>query len=153
MRRDFTILYAWLYRQVHGSYPPGTPMTDGGKLDFNDAFISPLFVISAAVDAKLVDFTIWGFDFADPLMTLSAGSKITTATVLSLLALIIAYATNRPNFDAMGYVQTTLAAMTVLLVVLPPFMPLLGGILSVSIVGLIAVVIQASGFYSLAYLG
>lgn len=147
------MLYAWLYRQVHGSYPPGTPMTDGGKLDLNDAFVSPLFVISAAVDAELVDFVIWGFDFADPIMSTGPNSEISTATVLSLLALGIAYGTNRPNFDAMGYVQTTLAVMTFLLVVLPPFVPLLGGILSVSIVGLIAVVIQASGFYSLAYLG
>lgn len=157
MRRDLTLLYAWLYawlhRQITGSYPPGTPMTDGGKLDLNDAFISPLFVISAAVDAKLVDFTIWGFDFANPLMSFSDGAAISTATVFSLLSLVIAYLTNRPDFSAMGVIQTWVAVATVALVIVPPFMPILDGILSVSIVGLIAVVIQASGFYTLAYLG
>jgi len=123
------------------------------KLDLNDAFVSPLFVLSAGVDAGLLDMTIWGFDFADPFFSFSGGGEITAATVLSLFALVTAYATNIPDFDAMGIAQTWVAIATVALVVVPPFMPLLNDLLSIGIAGAIAVVIQASGFYVLAYLG
>ncbi|MFC7057986.1 hypothetical protein ACFQQG_07130 [Halovenus salina] len=72
---------------------------------------------------------------------------------MSLLALVTAFATNRPDFSVMGAVQTWVAIATVALVVVPPFMPLLNDLLSIGIAGAIAVVIQASGYYSLAYLG
>ncbi len=85
MRKDFAIFYAWLYRQVHGTHPLGTPMTDGGKLDFNDAFISPMFVLSAGVDTGILGMTIWGFNFASPLITLYEGAGISVATILSLI--------------------------------------------------------------------
>lgn len=159
MHRRLTLLYAWLFRQVTGSNPPGTPMTDGGeddghgRLDLNDAFISPLFVISAGVDAGLFDFKLWGFDFAEPLVSFSHGGAITAATLLSLFALGVAFATNRPDFSYMGAVQSWVAVATIALVIVPPFMPLLNEFLSIGIAGSIAVIIQASGFYTLAYLG
>jgi len=156
MRETALFLYAWLYRSLTGSYPRGTPMTDGGrkkKLDLNDAVISPFFVISAGVDAGLLNFTIYGFDFADPLMSFGGGADITTATIISVVTLMVAFATNRPQFSALGAIQTWLVIATLALVIAPPFFPLLDSLLNVTIAGLVAVVIQASGFYSLAYLG
>ncbi|MFC7057985.1 hypothetical protein [Halovenus salina] len=52
------------------------PDDDGtGKLDLNDAFVSPVFVISAGVDAGLLEMQIWGFDFADAFFSFSGGVR------------------------------------------------------------------------------
>ena len=72
----------------------------------------------------------------------------------NLAALVIAFATNRPDFSDMATVETWAALATIGLVLAPPFSPAVESLISSSqIAGIIAVVIQAGGFYSLSYLG
>ncbi|WP_436934095.1 hypothetical protein [Halovenus marina] len=124
-----------------------------GKLDLNDSVVSPWFVLSAAIAVGLVEFSLFGFNFADPLINLPDGGGISAAKIISLLALATAFATNRPNFDKMGAVETWVAIVTIGLVIAPPFFPLLDALLGNEFAGLIAVVVQSAGFYALAYLG
>jgi len=121
------------------------------KLDLNDAVVSPFFVIFAAVDVEVLGMDMFGFDFADTIINIGAG--ISTATIISALALVVAFATNRPDFSKMGAIQTWVAIATIALVITPPFFPILDSLLSYNIAGMVAIVIQATGFYTLAYLG
>ncbi|MHB9288124.1 hypothetical protein ACKVMT_13925 [Halobacteriales archaeon Cl-PHB] len=123
-----------------------------GKVDMNDAVVSPFFVLSAAISVGIVQFDLYGFDFGAPLFSIGS-ADISTAMLISVLALVTAYATNRPDFTKMGGVETYVAIATLGLVVGPPFIPMLDAILGYTGAGLVALVIQSSGFYALSYLG
>lgn len=124
-----------------------------GKIDLNDGVVSPFFVISAAIDNGIVSMQIFGWDFAEPFLSFGAGAGVSTATVISILALAVAFVTNRPDFSKMGAVQTWVAIATIGLVIAPPFVPVISSILGYTIAGLLALVIQAVGYYNLSYLG
>ncbi|CCQ34319.1 hypothetical protein HLRTI_001520 [Halorhabdus tiamatea SARL4B] len=127
-----------------------------GKIDLNDAVVSPFFVLASGVSVGLFDLTLFGLDFADPLFRLGSGTTLdfSFAALVAILAVGIAYLTNGPELDNLGLVETWTVAITVLLVLGQPFVPLLDSILQSSpVVGLVALVIQAGGFYTLSYLG
>ena len=128
-----------------------------GKIDLNDALVSPFFVLSSGVAADLFSLELFGWDFAAALFTVGSGAaqvSISTANIVAILALVIAYATNRPEFDGWKLVETWTAIVTVGLVVAPPFAPPLEALIQASpIVGLVSVIIQAGGFYALSYEG
>ncbi|MFD1585502.1 hypothetical protein ACFR9U_00790 [Halorientalis brevis] len=127
-----------------------------GKLDLPDAVISPFFVLSSAIAMGLINFELMGFDLASTALEFTSDGYVSTVTyagIISLLALLIAYATNRRDFSGMGFVELWVVVATVGLVIAPPFVPVLSGLLSNKFAGLIAVVIQAGGYYSLSYVG
>jgi hypothetical protein len=127
-----------------------------GKFDIDDIVVSPLFVLSSAIATGLISFTFMGFDFASTaLQFTSEGYKTTIsyASIVSVLSLLVAYASNRRDLSRMSNVERWILFATIGLVITPPFAPLLQGLLANKIAGLVAVVIQAGGFYSLSYTG
>jgi len=125
-----------------------------GKIDLNDGVVSPFFVIASGVSVGLFEFSPFGLDFGDPLITFGQSMEVSFATIVAILALVIAFATNRPDFSKLGAVETWVTIVTVILVVGQPVMPLLDTIFqSTPIAGLVALILQASGFYVLSYLG
>ena len=129
-----------------------------GKIDLNDAVVSPFFVIASMVSVGLASFTPFGIDFADTLFTFGASTAapadFSLAKLIALAALVVAYASNKPDISKMGAVETWAALATLGFVLTPPFMPAVEGLLqSSAVAGLIAVIVQAGGFYSLSYLG
>lgn len=128
-------------------------VSDGHKeLDLIDALVSPFFVLAAGIDGDLIGMSIFGFDFASPIFA-HAHAELSVATIIGMVCVAIAFATNRPDFSAMGFVETWVALVTVGLVVAHPFVPMLDWLLGHTIAALIAVVVQAAGFYVLAYIG
>ncbi|WP_335999363.1 hypothetical protein [Halorientalis halophila] len=127
-----------------------------GKFDLDDVVVSPLFVLSSAIATGLISFTLLGFDFASTALQFTSDGYKTTisyASIISVLALLAAYASNRKDLSQMTNVERWILFATIGLVIAPPFMPVLDGLLTNKLAGLVAVVIQAGGFYSLSYTG
>ncbi|AQL43935.1 hypothetical protein BV210_15035 [Halorientalis sp. IM1011] len=127
-----------------------------GKFDLDDVVVSPLFVLSSAIATGLISFSLFGFDFASTAFQFASENYKTTisyASIISVLALLAAYASNRRDLSQMTNVERWITLATIGLVLFPPFMPLLEGMLSNQIAGLVAVIVQAGGFYSLSYAG
>lgn len=125
-----------------------------GKIDLNDGVISPFFVIATGVSTGLFEFSPFGLDFAAPLITLGTSLEVSFASIVAILAIGTAFATNRPDLSKLGLVETWVAAVTMILVLGQPVMPILDTIfMQTPIAGLVALVLQASGFYVLSYLG
>lgn len=128
-----------------------------GRIDYNDAVVSPFFVVASMVSAGLLSFSLFGYDFAGTLFSLGSGAgaiSVSIAKLVAIIALVTAYASNRPDFSDMTSIETWVVVATVGLVLVPPFSPAVESVIQQSqIAGLIAVIVQAGGFYSLAYLG
>lgn len=127
------------------------------RIDLNDAFVSPFFVLASGVQARLFELVLFGFDFASSVMVIGSGPTaitISAAKVISILAIGVAIATNKPDLDSMGAVQTWTAIATIGLVLAPPFSPMLESLIqSSAIAGIVALVVQSAGYYTLSYLG
>ena len=127
-----------------------------GKIDLNDAVVSPFFVLASGVSVGLFDLTLFGLDFASPLFAMGSGTTLefSFASLVAIMAVAIAYITNGPELSNLGMVETWVTAITIVLVLGQPFVPLLDTFLQASpIVGLAALIVQAGGFYTLSYLG
>ncbi|RXK46602.1 hypothetical protein [Halorientalis pallida] len=127
-----------------------------GKFDIPDSVLSPFFVLFSAVSLGLIGFTPLGFDLGSTALEFSAdgyATQISFAGILSLLILLVAYATNRGDKSGPQPLQLWLVVTTFALVIVPPFAPLLNAFLGETIPGIIAIVIQAGGYYSLSYMG
>jgi hypothetical protein len=128
-----------------------------GKIDLNDAVVSPFFVLASAISVGLISFSLFGIDFASAAFEFAANSgqtvAISYAQIIAVVALLVAYATNKPDFSGMGAIEMWAVVATVALVVAPPFVPIIQELLSNDLAGLLAIVVQAGGFYSLSYLG
>jgi hypothetical protein len=126
-----------------------------GRIDINDAVVSPFFVLASGVAAGLFELTLFGHDLADPLWSAAASSAtISIANAIAVIALLVALASNKPKFSKMSGIEVWTVVATVGLVMAPPFMPVLQEMMgSHQLIGLVAVMVQAGGFYSLSYLG
>jgi len=128
-----------------------------GKIDVNDSLVSPFFVLASGVQANLFDLVLFGFDFSSTIVQVGSGAEsveITAARIIAVSAILVALATNQPDFDAMSFIQVWAAIATIGLVLAPPFSPALQSLITGSTVaGLVALITQAGGYYSLSYLG
>ena len=128
-----------------------------GKIDLNDAVISPFFVLASGVQAGLFSLVLFGFDFSSQLFSFGSGAaavSVSLAKIIAVLAILVALASNQPDFDRMGMIETWAAFATIGLVLAPPFSPAIRALLQTStIAGIVSLVVQAAGFYSLSYLG
>jgi len=127
-----------------------------GKFDIPDSVLSPFFVLFSAVSLGLIGFTPLGFDLGSTALSFSAdgyATEISYAGILSLIVLLIAWATNRGDKSGPQPLQLWLVVTTFALVIVPPFVPLLNAFLGETIPSIIAIVIQAGGYYSLSYMG
>lgn len=127
------------------------------NLDLNDAVVSPFFVLASGVQAGLFSLVLFGFDFAAPIFTIGSGVgaiQLTIAKSIAIGALAVALATNKPNFSAMGGLQVWVAVATIGLILAPPFSPMLQSFIQTNAVaGIVALVVQSAGYYTLSYLG
>ena len=128
-----------------------------GKIDLNDAVVSPFFVLASGVASGLFSLTLFGWDFSADLFVMGSGTGavgISTANIIALVALAVAYVTNKPRIDEMQLVETWTAIATAGLVVAPPLMPMVESLIqSSALAGLVALIVQAGGFYALSYQG
>jgi hypothetical protein len=127
-----------------------------GKFDIPDSILSPLFVLFSCVSLGLVGLEPFGFDLAGTALSFSAdgyATEISYAGILSLIVLLIAFATNRGDESGPTSLQLWLVVATFALVIVPPFAPVLNAFLGETIPGIIAIFIQAGGYYSLSYMG
>lgn len=122
------------------------------QIDLNDAFVSPLFILMMAADSALIDFELLGFDFASPILS-SGFAEVSTASIISVLCILVVIATNKPDIRGLGFIQFWVALVTIGLVVAPPFVPALDWLLGHAIPAAFSVIIATAGFYILAYLG
>ena len=128
-----------------------------GKIDVNDSLVSPFFVLASGVQANLFALVLFGFDFSTIIFSVGSGAEaveVSAARMIAVTAILVALATNKPDFSAMGTIQVWTAVTTIGLVLAPPFSPALQSLIGGSTVaGIFALVIQSAGFYALSYLG
>jgi hypothetical protein len=128
-----------------------------GKIDLNDSLVSPFFVLAFGVQADLFDLILFGFDFSSVILTLGSGAgavEITAARIIAVAAVLVAFATNKPDLDEMGMIETWVAVARIGLVLAPPFMPVLADLITFhTVAGVVALIVQSAGFYSISYLG
>jgi len=141
-----------------------------GKIDIEDALFGTVFAASAFVTNGIANIDILGNDLGAALWTIQ-GTDITFAFLLTLVALVGAYATNRVNRSSgKSYeidtdlaniargdapVETYLAVGTAVLVLLTG-LNILGMqeiIAGTAAFGLVVVAVESAGYYVISYLG
>ncbi|MBO4249371.1 hypothetical protein IL252_16285 [Halomicrobium sp. IBSBa] len=141
-----------------------------GKIDIEDALFGTVFAASAFVTNGIATINILGNDLGAAVWTVQ-GTDITFAFLLTLVALVGAYATNRVNESkSTSYeVDTDLAniargeapveiylAVGTAILVLVTGLNILGAqevIAGTAAFGLVVVAVEASGYYVISYLG
>lgn len=126
-----------------------------GEFDLVDVLASPLFMVGALADNNIVEFpTVMGFSPTDILWSAGAHTEVTWATLLTLAALGVLIGTNKPQLDIYGGLQSWMVIITAILVVAPPFVPILEAFITHNMgVGLVAFFIQSSGYALISWLG
>ena len=125
-----------------------------GRIDIDDMMVSPVFVLAAAVAAGLIQFAPFGVDLASDVITFTSETGLSPADIISILCIGVVIATNKPSLSMMSGIEMWVAVATLGLVLAPPFAPVIESFIQGStVVGLVSVIIQAGGFYSLSYLG
>jgi len=141
-----------------------------GKIDIEDALFGTVFAGSAFETNGIANISILGNDLGAAVWTVQ-GTDITFAFLLTLVALVGAYATNRVNESkSTSYeidtdlanivwgeapVETYLAVGTAILVLVTG-LNILGAqevIAGTAAFGLVVVAVEASGYYVISYLG
>jgi hypothetical protein len=141
-----------------------------GKIDVEDAISSSVFSLGAAVSTGIADISVLGYDLSGSVFTLG-GSNVQLAAVLSVLALVVAYATNRvygsSGSDARfetdlseimsgrATVETYIAGATLLIILANTFdiMGFNGFVMGSDIVGIVVLAVEAAGFYVFSWMG
>lgn len=126
-----------------------------GKFDVLDMLAFPIFSFTALTDNGLLPhIEVLGWSASDVLWSAGAHTEITWATLISILALTLVIATNRPKISVYGGIQSWIILTTAVLVIAPPFVPLLDGIIvSSNIVGFLAFTAQSSGYLAASWMG
>lgn len=140
-----------------------------GKIDIEDAIAGTAFALSAAVSAGVAMVSVQGHALSDTLWTVE-GTTISLAFAVSVVALGIAYVTNRVHgsgktldieTDIVSITRGSatietyvlLATLVVLLVIGLDIMGLRETIQSEAIFGWIVLLIEGAGYYVVSYLG
>ena len=124
-----------------------------GEIDFEDAILSPLFVIAAAVSTGLATVTIFDTSLGGTMFS-AGGQEIGYASVISVAVLGAAWVTNQPDLDNMDDMESYAVIGTAIAVVGVPLIPALHSFVTGNdLVSLIVMCVQAAGFYAVSYLG
>lgn len=124
-----------------------------GRVDVSDAVLSPLFVASSLVAFGVGTITVSSFDLSAEFTSLGAES-ISWAFMISVAVLGIAYATNKPSLDKLDEREMGAFVGTLVLVVGVEFVPALADLITGNeLVGILAVMVSAAGYFVLSYLG
>lgn len=89
----------------------------------------------------------WAFSDSGTTVTISWGM------IVSLSSLGAIMYTNSVTWSSLGGIQLWLVLVTIWLILAPPFVPILGALLSSQFAAMIAFIIQTTGAGSLAYMG
>ncbi|MBX0325578.1 hypothetical protein EGH21_21370 [Halomicroarcula sp. F13] len=141
-----------------------------GKIDIEDALAGVLFTASALVTNSIASISVLGYDLSAAVWTVQ-NTDITFAFLISIAALVAAYATNRVNktksksyevetdlvaiAKGSATVETYLAGGTLLIVLLTG-LNILGvgdAIAGTAAFGMVVVAVEAAGYYVISYLG
>lgn len=126
-----------------------------GEFDILDMIAFPVFSFAALSDNGIMPpVDLLGWSPTDILWSAGAHTEITWATIISLVALAVVIGTNKPELDIWGGLQAWVVIATALLVVAPPFVPLLSSfIVGNQIVGFLAFTVQSSGYLAVSWMG
>lgn len=127
--------------------------TGYGRIDAEDAIVSPFFVLATFVLSGVASVSIFGYDFAEG-ATEIAGHEPSIAFVVAVVALGIAWATNRPDIDGMDSEYQYLTVGGAALLVGMEFVPQVSEFVAGSdAVGVVAAAVLGGTYYAIAYLG
>jgi hypothetical protein len=126
-----------------------------GEVDAIDLVLYPLFLFGGLVGLGLMQSPVlFGFSFADTLMSLGPQTSVSLATLVSALSLVVVLATNKPDLtSARGSAQLWVVIVTFGLILAPPFVPLMSGLLGGGIASGIAFLVQTGGWTVASWLG
>jgi hypothetical protein len=130
-----------------------------GEIDVLDLPFFVLFFIGGLIHNGITSFgevPVIDFHLADPLFSLGTTypAEITPAMLLTIGGLGAAIVTNEWGIDGTSAVQFYVVIVTIMLIVLQPFIPLLNEFLLASEgAALVALMIQSYGYISVSYLG
>lgn len=95
-----------------------------GEVDALDLAAMPLFLIAGLFSLGIVTgVSVYGFNPADPLVTLGPSTEISAADVTSIAVLGVVLYTNDVSLDLQGGLQAWVILMTAVLVLSTPFVP------------------------------
>lgn len=124
-----------------------------GEIDWIDALLSPVFLISTLAFTEAVTFTFnWiSFDLNEVLWS-GSGAEITMAMVLGLGCLAVAYGTNQISVDDWNQTETAIVAGVVVLHFAIAFVPAISDLVLQNVwVGVIVVLVNSAGYALVAY--
>lgn len=127
-----------------------------GRLDVIDLIAMPLFLLGGLFGLGLVDMTVGGYSFAEPLISLADGyATISTGSLMALLAFTVVVATNDWRGQGAGWaaVNTVLVVMTYLLILGPGLVPLVELVVSSKNAALGALVFESIAYVAVSYSG
>lgn len=126
-----------------------------GKVDMLDLAAYPIFTLGTLISLEIITgLQLGGFNPADPLVTLGPSTEIATSDLMAIFALGVVIWTNKPQLDPYGGVQSWIIIVTAALVVFTPFVPFISHITSsVLFAGIVAFLIQSTGYMFASFLG
>jgi hypothetical protein len=131
----------------------GISLHEFGEMDWIDSILGTLFVLMT------LSMTAWVTLTVEPIsqelgMTLFAqsGAKITLDLVLGVGLLVVAYATNRVDYDMWSREEAAVVAGVLLIHIAVAFVPIARELVTTNVyVGLLVTVVNAAGFALIAY--
>ena len=111
-----------------------------------EILLGGIFAVSVGVSAGVIEASIFGISLSEVLFT-AVGFTIDWASLISVVALLVAYLTTLPYFDQMDTTRRLMILITALLVVAGMWAP--GFATGQEILGLFAIGISAGGFWAL----
>lgn len=124
-----------------------------GEIDPIDAFLSPLFVISGAASLGVISMNLIGTNFALADTAFGfGGTTVSFATILAVLAVGVAYLTNRPDLRGLEDHETAAVVIAVVFILGNELVPLIESLVMLHPATQIgSLVVSAAGWYVIAY--
>jgi hypothetical protein len=127
--------------------------TGYGRIDAEDAVISPLVIVAAFVLAGAASVSMFGYAFSDVAFTVS-GVSPSIAFIVAAGGFAVAWLTNRPDIDGLDQEYTILAGAGMLALVGMEFVPAVQNmVVGSDVLGFIAASLVGGAFYVVSYLG
>lgn len=128
--------------------------SSGSKMSVNVAdFIAlPIYVVALLVTHGMLSATPLGIDLAAT-MALGGGSRLSFAALVAIGCLAyVGYSNDWDNAN-LTWIQGWIMVTTVLLIITPPFVPIVANTLAAGPAALVAMAIQLGGFAAFSFLG
>lgn len=120
-----------------------------GEFDLIDMLAFPLFLIGTVAQTGLLP----DLPVLNDMLLNSEVAQVSVATVVATAALVFVIVTNKPRLDGWGAAQFWVVLATLLLVIGPSFVPILGAVLAADAAVAVALIVQQAGYFVASFLG